>query len=73
MAIFVQIPINTGESKCESSCAYYYLFLFSAWWFGPDCTDVALNGEYNTAFVWYNDAIGYVLPISSEMKIRQKQ
>ncbi len=74
VAVYVQMMLNTGEYK--SSCAYYYSFLFSAWWFNR-CTAVALNGKYNPTpslgFRWYNNAINVILPNRSEMKIRRKQ
>ncbi len=78
MAVIVQmVPDNSGKCESESSCAYYYLFLFSGWWFN-DCTNVALNGKYNptipdAGFQWYNDAINYIQPNRSEMKIRRQQ
>jgi hypothetical protein len=78
VAVIVQLEtINSGESKYQSSCAYYYSFIFSGWWFKP-CTYVALNGKYNPTisgrgFLWYSPVIGYyVHPIRSEMKIRQQ-
>ncbi len=68
--------LNTGESKYESTCVYYYLFLFSAWWFTDYCGNVALNGKYNPTqlhgFLWYGRATGYIVPNRSEMKIRRK-
>jgi hypothetical protein len=33
MAVIVQMIVNSGECEYESSCAYYYSFLFSGWWF----------------------------------------
>ncbi len=76
MAVIVHIMVNSGESEYESSCAYYYLFLFSGWWFNCS-TDVSLNGKYNpppksNGFRWLSPAIGIILPIRSEMKIRRK-
>ncbi len=77
MAVYVQIHFNTGESEYESTCAYYYLFLFSGWWFKRPCTLVALNGKYNPSmihygFVWYSQTTYYILPITTEMKIRRR-
>ena len=79
MEVIVQMDnINTGESEYQSSCAYYYSFLFSGWWFGlNDCTYVALNGKYNPSpafvgFLWFNQATDYILPNRSEMKIRRQ-
>jgi hypothetical protein len=78
VAVYVQISINSGESEYQSSCAYYYSFLFSGWWFNFPCTNVALNGRYNTTiwpgsrFLWYSQAIGLIRPNRSEMKIRRK-
>ncbi len=74
ITVIVQIMTNTGEY--ESTCAYYYLFLFSGWWFN-NCGDVALNGKYNPlwtnlGFQWYSQATGYIQPINSEMKIRRQ-
>jgi len=73
-AVYVQIVINTGESEYQSSCAYYYSFLFSGWWFkGNGCTYVALNGKYNFGFLWYSPVTNYYIhPNHSEMKIRRK-
>ena len=76
MAVYVQMTINSGESEYQSSCAYYYSFLFSGWWFN-DCTFVALNGNYDPAipgagFQWYNPVTGdNIYPNRSEMKIRR--
>ena len=76
LAVIVQMTIYSGESEYQSSCAYYYSFLFSGWWFNH-CTAVALNGKYNLSnghfgFMWYNHAASYILPTRSEMKIRRK-
>ena len=78
--IAVHVTVNSGESEYQSSCAYYYSFLFSGWWFNIDehCTYVALNGKYNTmqssglGFIWYNQELGDSYPNRSEMKIRRK-
>jgi hypothetical protein len=77
--VTVQInTVNTGESKYESTCAYYYLYLFSGWWFnGVGCGYVSLNGKYtpwqeNLGFLWENPFTGYMLPNRSEMKIRRQ-
>ncbi len=76
MAVTVQIHFNSGESDYQLTCAYYYLFLFSGWWFNR-CTFVALNGKYNPlsrnyGFLWYSRNTGFVLPNRSEMKIRRQ-
>ncbi len=73
VAVIVQV-VDTGES--ESSCVYYYLFLFSGWWFDY-CTYAALNGKYNPSsdnynFLWFSKTTGYILPNRSEMKIRRQ-
>lgn len=73
-AVNVQVSINSGESEYQSSCAYYYSFLFSGWWFDY-CTRVALNGKYNagsSGFQWMSKATGYIYPNRSEMKIRRQ-
>ncbi len=76
LAVDVQV-MDSGKSKYELFCAYYYWFLFSGWWFnGNDCTDVALNGKYNPSkdygFLWYNiDTDDDIYPNRSEMKIRR--
>ncbi len=75
-AVIVQMLLNPGKCESELSCAYYYSFLFSGWWFDSGCTDVALNGKYkpstiNYGFRWRSPATGFILPISSEMKIRR--
>ncbi len=77
MAVIVQMMFNSGESESESSCAYYYLFLFSGWWLN-NCAYVALNGKYNPpsidyGFQWYNQVLLVIFPNRSEMKIRRKQ
>jgi hypothetical protein len=76
MAVNVQISDNTGESESESFCVYYYLFLFSGWWFNVECTDVAFNGKYNPlpgyGFRWYSPATLHIVPDRSEMKIRRQ-
>jgi hypothetical protein len=77
LAVGVQITLNTGESEYQSTCAYYYLFLFSGWWFNYPCTYAALNGKYmppsiDYGFRWYNQATGYIFPKRSEMKIRRQ-
>ncbi len=76
LAVDVQIvaPFNSGES--ESSCTYYYSFLFSGWWFN-NCGSVFLNGKYNPSFDddgfrWYSQTTGSILPNRSEMKIRRQ-
>ncbi len=79
MAVNVQMVtrFNSGECESKSSCDYYYLFLFSGWWFN-DCTRVAPNGKYNPSnesyygFLWWSEATEYIQPIRSEMKIRRQ-
>ncbi len=76
MAVNVQILVNTGKSDYQLTCVYYYLFIFSGWWFNY-CTYVALNGKYNPlsiyyGFLWYSRATGTILPNRSEMKIRRQ-
>ncbi len=77
MAVNVRITTNTGESEYESSCAYYYSFLFSGWWLNW-CTAVALNGKYNPrmdlyGFLWWSQATNFIYVKRSEMKIRRQQ
>ncbi len=74
MAVGVQMMFDSGESQYESSCAYYYSFLFSGWWSGGlHCTWVTLNGEYYNHFRWLNPVTGnYIYPNRSEMKIRRQ-
>jgi hypothetical protein len=76
MAVIVRMTLNAGDSEYQSTCAYYYSFLFSGWWFNY-CTNVALNGKYNAplryGFFWNTPFQGIdIVPIRSEMKIRRQ-
>jgi hypothetical protein len=79
VAVPVQISFKTGEFEYQSSCAYYYSFLFSGWWFNVACSIVALNGRYDATltggcgFTWYNQVLGHIYPTRAEMKIRRQQ